>query len=83
MKNKALLSLGQFCDNGYDVALTQSAIHIIHKHDDSLSLHGIRDPSNGIWIVDIPSDALHLSDPSPPFSSLQVNNVYELNKNVT
>ena len=80
MRNKALLSLGQFCDNGYDVALSQSSIHIIHHHDSSLSLHGTRDPSNGMWIVDISAAALRPSKPSPTRTTPQVNNVYELNK---
>ena len=80
MRNKVLLSLGQFCDNGYDVALSQSDIHIIHHHDCSLSLHGTRDPSNGMWIVDISAAALRPSNPSPTRTTPQVNNVYELNK---
>ena len=80
MKNKALLSLGKFHDNGYEVALAKSAIHIIHQHEASLSLHGTWEPSNGMWIVDISTNDLQPPYASPASTAPQVNNVYELNK---
>ena len=76
MRNKALLSLGQFCDNKYDVELTASTINIIHHHDASMSLSGSRDHSNGMWTINISPQVL----PQKPTPTPVVNNVYKLNK---
>ena len=75
MKNKALLSLGQFCDNIYDVKLTTSTINIIHHYDASMSLNGSCDDATSMWTIYISPQALpqkHIPTP--------VANVYELNK---
>ena len=74
MQNKALLSLGQFCDNKYDVALTRITISINYHHDPAQYLYGHRDPTTGMWTIDI-SAKPHC----PPITS-HCNNVYELNK---
>ena len=74
MQNKALLSLGQFCDNGYDVALTRTTISINHHHNPSLSLYGQRDTTTGMWTVDISAK------PHPPTITSHCHNIYELNK---
>ena len=62
MRNKALLSLGQFCDNEYDVTLTKTTISIIHHRDPTLSLHGHRDHTTGMWTIDISTKT-----PLPPY----------------
>ena len=76
MKNKALLVLGQFCDNEYDVKLTASAINITHHYDTSMSLNGSQDLSNGMWTISIAPQAL----PQEQIPTPVANNVYELNK---
>ena len=73
MKNKALLSLGQFCDNEYNVLLTKETISINHHHNSNLSLQGHRDKSTGMWTINITRPPTQLIE--------QSNNVYELNKN--
>ena len=75
MQNKALLSLGLFCDNYYMVLLKKSAINIKHNNSDSLSLQGYRDTTNEVWAIDISSQGLR--SPSEDICS-QANNVYEL-----
>ena len=42
MHNKALLSLGTFCDNGYKVVLTKNKIFINYKNNKYKSLQGDR-----------------------------------------
>ena len=75
MQNKALLSLGQFCDNNYEVKLTALTINITHQHDTNMWLTGSRDLSNGMWTIYILPQAL----PQEPTPNPVVNNVYELN----
>ena len=53
MRNKALLSLGQFYDNGYEIKITASTINIVHQRDTNLLLTGNRDISNGMWTINI------------------------------
>ena len=78
MQDKCLLSLGQFCDNGYEVHLTMKEIFITHLSDPALSLKGHRDPISKMWTVDI-------TKPCPTESRVQTtrlmaNNVYEYKK---
>ena len=51
IKNKALLSLGTFCDNGYTVELTKDRINIISKTNNYFNLYGHRDHSTGLWMI--------------------------------
>ena len=53
MNNKALLSLGKFCDHNYIVTLTKDKIMIQNKDDLNLSLQGHRDFSTGMWLIDL------------------------------
>ena len=55
MHNKALLSLGNFCDNEYEIKLIKQRVCITHYTNPSLSLYGNRDEHTGIWTVDITS----------------------------
>ena len=77
MQNKALLSLGQFCDNDYVIELTKTEIFIKHLHDPTMSLHGHRDTTTGMWTVNLGYQSLQPQTTSNP---LQANNVYELHK---
>ena len=67
MKNKLLLSLGQFCEHGYKVHLNKETIHINHLTDPSLSLTGQRSSTDGMWYIDLCSHGM-------------ANNVHELKK---
>ena len=79
MKHKALLSLGQFCDNVYEVHLTSETIYITHMTDASLSLQVYRDKTTGMWTINI-SDELNKTDTRVQRIRLQSNNVYEYKK---
>ena len=80
MRNKALLSLDQCCNNSYNVQLTSTTIHITHQRNDTLPLTGIRDTINGIWMIKIsPRTLWQPHTPAPPPNPLS-NNIYELNK---
>ena len=51
MKNKCLLSLGIFCDNGYEVHLTKEHIYTTHIYDSIILLKDNQDPYTQIWTV--------------------------------
>ena len=72
MRNKALLSLGQFCENEYDVLLTKITISINHHHSPALSLQGHRNKTTVMWTIDISI--------SPTPTNVKSSNVYKLNK---
>jgi hypothetical protein len=73
LSNSALLSIGQFCDNGYKVRFTKHSVAIERNH--AIVLKGTRD-LNGLWNL-----SLNAQSPSAPASqqlSHAANNVYEL-----
>ena len=76
LQNKSLLSLGQFCDNGYEIQLTQTAIHIKNTTDPSLSLTGSRAGPNSMWMINL----LPPTNNTTNRTIQQMNNVYEVNK---
>jgi len=79
MKNKALLSLGQFYDNGYEVALKNppSTLSTSITLPFLSMVPGILPTACGLWTFPsmLSSHLIHSS------TAPQVNNVYELNKN--
>ena len=79
MHNKALISLGQFCNNNYTVELIENTTTINHVHDPMMYLFGCRDRTTGMWILYLSYPALLPKGNSNP---LQDNNVYGLNQNV-
>ena len=79
MKHKALLLLGQYCDNWYEVHLTSETLYITHMIDASLSLQGYRDKSTGMWTIDI-LDEPNRTDSRVQTTRIQANNVYEYKK---
>ena len=79
MHNKCLLSLGQFCDNGYEVHLTEHEIFITHMMDAALSLKGHRDPYSKMWTVNI-TDQSCKTEARVQTTRLMANNVYEYKK---
>jgi hypothetical protein len=61
--NRALLSIGQFCDDGFDVNFTSSDVRI-SKNDTLIS--GQRDSRDGLYYIDLAStDAVHSRVPRP------------------
>jgi hypothetical protein len=73
LSNSALLSIGQFCDNGYTARFTNDDVTI--ERNNTIVLKGTRDP-NGLWNL-----SLNDQSPSTPAShelTHAANNVYEL-----
>ena len=56
LKQQSLLSLGQFCDNGFVTILTKTNAYLI-KHNDAIikdaTAIGARNFSNGLWDVNL------------------------------
>jgi hypothetical protein len=79
MQNKCLLSLGQFCDNGYEVRLSKEQIHIQYMTDPNMSLRGHHDPMSKMWTVDI-ANTNHTTNEPVQHTRPMANNVYEHKK---
>jgi hypothetical protein len=67
IQQHSLLSIGKFCDNGYQATFTNTTV-TIHKPGHQ-SITGHRDPPTGLWTID-------LNPPSPPSPTLQANSAY-------
>ena len=68
MSNHPLLSIGQFCDDGYDATFTSDAV-LLSKDGQTFTI-GTRNHVNGLWTVDLsapssirPLDASSISFP--------------------
>jgi hypothetical protein len=72
LSNSALLSIGQFCDNGYEARFTKHNVTI--QQNDRIVLQGTRDP-NGLWNLNLNSQP----PTAPAAKQLRhaANNVYE------
>jgi hypothetical protein len=57
LRNRALLSIGQFCDSGFEAIFT--ANHVTLRRNVIVELRGDRDHNNGLWNI-------RLSDPPMP-----------------
>ena len=53
MANKALLSIAQFCDNGYRAIFTNTKLIMEHESDPWRSFEGHRDLTNNMWSIDL------------------------------
>ena len=78
MGNKALLSLAQFCDNGYRAIFTIEKLLIEQETDPNKSFKGCRDPRTRMWTINLLQVATH---PLPEQehhsnSDQQENNIY-------
>jgi hypothetical protein len=60
---KSLVSLGQLCDNGCDYVLLDKHYVSVIK-DGITSVIGLRDPTNGMWLVDLEPSGLPTPLPS-------------------
>ncbi len=63
MTNNPLLSIGQFCDDGYDATFTSDAV-LLSKQGHMFSI-GTRNPINGLWTVDLSNNTKSLAQ-NPP-----------------
>jgi hypothetical protein len=63
----SLLSVGKFCDDGYDVRFTRTRCEI--RRDGRLIVQGHRDPISRLWLMPLAS-----STPKPPPSASAANN---------
>ena len=53
LHNKALLSLGTFCDNDYSIKLTKNKIDITSNDNNEINLSGHRDQLTSLWLINI------------------------------
>jgi hypothetical protein len=67
IQQHSLLSIGKFCDNGYQATFTNTTV-TIHKPGHQ-SIIGQRHPPTGLWTID-------LNPPSPPSPNPQANSAY-------
>ena len=51
LKNKALLSIGMFCDNGCLTFFDDKEVHIINKKPNKHIMHGTRDNQTSLYMV--------------------------------
>ena len=82
LKNKILLSIGQFCDAGLNSAFTISHLYIYDRS--TIFLQGKRKPGNGMWYIYLQSKT-----PISMYPIIQqyilgtipeINNVYKIGK---
>jgi hypothetical protein len=74
---KSLISLGQLCDNGCDYVLLDRKYASVIK-DGVTTIIGLRDPSTGMWLVDMePSRTPTLLPIRHPTYKHQANSAYE------
>jgi hypothetical protein len=75
--HKSLISLGQLCDHGCDYVLLDKH-HASIIQDGVTSIIGMRDPSNGMWLVDVePSGTPMVIPDQHPSYKHYANSAYE------
>jgi hypothetical protein len=72
LTNSALISIGQFCDNGYEAHFTQQNVTI--QNDNVIVLTGTRD-ANGLWVLNLKNDTTIA--PTNTTNQHATNNVYK------
>jgi hypothetical protein len=77
LHTSALLSMAQFCYNGFEARFTNSNVNIINS-DGQTILAGSRDPVNGLWKLPLANNTL--AHPIAPAEHHAANSVYELTK---
>jgi hypothetical protein len=75
MANHSLLSVGQFCNEGYIVTFKHASVTICNS-EKSLILSGPRDLDTGLWRINLKQRNNHIPEPI-------ANNVYELRNTVS
>ena len=74
---KSLVSLGQLCDHGCDYVLLDRQYASVIK-DGVTTVIGLRDPTNGLWLVDLSPSGTPTPLPHPhPTYAHQANSAYE------
>ena len=71
LQHQALISLGQFCDAGYNIKITSRVTYLCK--DQVKTKIGTHDTKTKLWIMDIPHSP---KDESIPQANLQANNIY-------
>ena len=82
MRNKVLLSIAQFCDNGYKAIFTRDTLIMEHEMDPSKTFEGQRDQITNMWSIDLNAcnmeqQALVPNNNDIKYTSRQSNNVYD------
>ena len=54
-----LLSIGQLCNNGYEVIFTKNMIKFVGKNNE-IQFNGTRDTNNGMWTVHFPQQRANI-----------------------
>jgi hypothetical protein len=80
MTNNPMLSIGQFCDDGYDATFTSDAV-LLSKQGHTFSI-GTHNPINGLWTADLSNTTKTKSLgfpnlPTPPPAACQQRTKYE------
>jgi hypothetical protein len=70
MTNNPLLSINQFCDDGYDATFTSDAV-LLSKQGRTFSI-GTRNPINGLWTVDLSNNTKSLARNPPTALTLHL-----------
>ena len=74
MTNSSLLSIGQLCDHECVAVFTKHAMHLYHNA--KVILRGVRNTSDGLWDVNLPSNPSQSTSPQP---TLQMNAIVQKN----
>ena len=56
LKNKALLSIGVFCDNGCLALFDDKKVYIVDKRTNKNIMHGTRDNKSTLYMVSLPTE---------------------------
>ena len=64
LSSGALLSIGQLCDHGCQAVFNASTVNIIKTH--KTILQGQRNPTNGMWVIQLPAPAKDTSPQQAP-----------------
>jgi hypothetical protein len=64
LSSGALLSIGQLCDHGCQAVFNASTVNIIKNH--KTVLQGQRNPTNGMWVIQLPTPAKDTSPQQAP-----------------
>ena len=74
LKNKALLSIGTFCDNGYIAVFDNKAVNIINKTTSKVIMHGGRDKIIGLYMIELEANTQMMTEYNLP-DILYANNI--------
>ena len=75
LENRALLSIGTFCDNGCIAQFDENKVIIIDKQSNKIIMQGGRDPITTLYMIELEQNS-EMTEPQIP-DKLFAHNVYE------